>query len=87
MLGTFKIPGAIVSNLALNGYSTLADLVYLGHKDLETFYSSNIRQALNRDGANYSNKVIKRLNVLVWRASEMKRLNQNLLIDTNLTRD
>ena len=81
------MPRAIVSNISLISYSTLADLDYLGHKDLETFYSSNIRQALNRDGANYSNKVIKRLNVLVWRASEMKRLNQNLLIDTNLTRD
>ena len=42
---------------------------------------------MNRDGANYSNKVIKRLQGLVWRESDMKRLNHPLLIDTKLTRD
>ena len=76
-----------MSNLALNGYRTLADYAYFGHKDFEYFCSAKIRQALNRGGANYSNKFIKRLQGLVWRALEMKRLNQTLLINTNLTRD
>ena len=37
LLGPLQIPGAIVSNIALNGYSTLADLAYFGHKDFEDF--------------------------------------------------
>ena len=76
-----------MSNISLISYSTLADLDYFGHKDFEYLFSANIRQALNRFGANYSNKVIKRLQVLVWRASYMKRPNQPLLIKTNLSRD
>ena len=74
-------------NFALNGYSTLAELAYFGHKDFEYFCSAKIIQALNRGGAKYSDTVIKHLRGLVWRASEMKRLNQTLLINTNLTRD
>ena len=69
LLGPLQVPGAIVSNLALNGYITLADLDYFGHKDLEDFCSTKIRQALNPGGPKYSKKVIKRLQGLVWRAS------------------
>ena len=76
-----------MSNLALNGYRTLADYAYFGHKDFEYFCSAKIRQALNRGGANYSNKFIKRLQGLVWRSSEIKCLNQPLFIGTNLARD
>ena len=61
LLGPLKIPRAIVSNLALSGYSTLDDLAYFGHKEFEDLCSSKIKQALNRGGAKYSNKVIKRL--------------------------
>ena len=87
LLGSLKIPGAIVLNFALNGYSTLTDLAYFGHKDFEYFCSAKIIQALNRGDAKYSDNVIKDLQGLVWRASDMKRLNQTLLINTNLTRD
>ena len=76
-----------MDNIALNGYSTLADLDYFVHKNFEDFCSASIRQDLNCGGANYSNKVIKRLQGLVWRESDIKRLNQTLLIETNLTRD
>ena len=76
-----------MSNLALNGYLTLSDLDYLSHKEFEAFYSTNIIQDLNRGVANYSDKVIKLLQRLVWRASKMKRLNQPLLIKTNLIKD
>ena len=31
-LGPLQIPVAIVSNIAINGYSNLADLDYYGHK-------------------------------------------------------
>ena len=86
-LVTLHIPGYIVLNLALNVYSTLADLSYFGHKDFEDFCSAKVIQALNHGVANYNNHVIKRLQGLVWRALEMKRLNQTLLINTNLTRD
>ena len=41
---------------------------------------------MNRGGANYSDNVIKHLQGLVWKASEMKRLNQPVLIETNLSR-
>ena len=58
LMGSLQIPGAIVPNLALNGYSILADLAYFGHKYFEDFYSAKIRQALNCGGANYSDKVI-----------------------------
>ena len=81
-----QIPGAIVSNLALNGYSTLSELANFGHKDFEYFCSSKIRHALSHGGASYNDKVIKRLHGMVWRASKMKRLNQLLLINNNLTR-
>jgi len=87
LLGALQIPQPIIANLALNGYNTMADLAYFGHKDFEDYCHAKARQALNRGGANYSDKVIKRLQGLVWRASEMKRLNQPLLIDINLTRD
>ena len=76
-----------MDNIALNGYSTLADLDYFVHKNFEDFCSASIRQDLNRGGANYSNKVIKRLMGMVWIASEMKRLNQPLLINVNITRN
>ena len=36
-LGPLKIPGDIVSNIALNGYINLADLAYFDHKDFEDF--------------------------------------------------
>ena len=68
-------------------YSTLADLEYFGHKDFEYFCSSKIIQALNRGGSNYNAKVVKCLQGLVWKAPEMKGINQPLLISTNLTRD
>ena len=87
LLGPFQIPGSILSNLAINGYSTLDDLAYFGHKYFEYFCSVNIRQYLNRGGANYSDKVIKILQGMVWRASDMNRLNHPLLVNTNLTRD
>ena len=76
LLGPLKIPGDIVLNLALNGYSTLADLASFGHKDFEYFCSDKIRQYFKHGGANYIEKVIKRLQGLVWRSSEMKRLKQ-----------
>ena len=46
-----QIPRYIVLNIALNGYSTLADLAYFGQKDFKYFCSANIRQDLNRGGA------------------------------------
>ena len=76
-----------MSNISLNGYINLAELDYFGHKDFEDFCSVNIRQALNRGGANYSDNFIKHLQGLIWRASEINHLNQPLLIGTNLTRD
>ena len=87
LLVPFQTPRSIVLNLALNGYSNLAELAYFGHKEFEYFYSANIRQALNRGGANYIDKVIKRFHGLVWRESEIKRLNQLLLINTTITKD
>ena len=60
-MGPFKIPGDILFDLALNGYSTLAELVYFGHKDFEYLFSAKIIQALNRDFANYSDKGTKLL--------------------------
>ena len=57
------------------------------HKDFEDFCSANIRQAFNSGGYKYSDKIIKILQVMVWRASDMKRLNHPILIDTNITRD
>ena len=64
-----------MSNLALNIYITLNDLAYFSHKDLEDFCSANIIQDLNKGGANYIDKVIKRLQGLVWRSSETKSLD------------
>ena len=87
LLGPLQIPWAIVLNFSLNGYSTLADLLYFCHKDFEDFCSTKIIQALICGGTNYSDNVIKHLQGLVWRASEMKRLNQTLLMNNNLTRD
>ena len=51
------------------------------------FYHTKIRQAFDRGVANYINKVIKRLQGLVCRPSYMQRLNQPLLINTNIFRD
>ena len=68
LLGPLQIPGAIILNLAPNGYSTLDELLYFGHKDFEDFFSAKIRQALNHDGANYRNMFIKCLQELVWRS-------------------
>ena len=65
----------------------MADLDYFDHEDFGYFCFAKIRQVLNRGGANYSDNFIKRLQGLVWIASEMKHLNQPLLINTNLTRD
>ena len=76
-----------MSNIALNGYSNLDDLAYFGHKDFEDFCSTNIRQDLNCGGTNNRYKVIKHFQGMVWRASEIKRLKQPLLVDTNITRD
>ena len=76
-----------MSNISLNGYINLAGLDYFGRKDFEIFCSTKIRQALNRGGANYIDKVIKRFHGLVWRESEIKRLNQLLLINTTITKD
>ena len=87
MLGPLQIPGAIVFNFALNGYSTLDELAYFGHKYFEYFCAAKIIQALNCSGANYSDKVIKILYGLFWGASCIKRLNQPLIIDTILARD
>ena len=70
-----KIPRAIMSKLALNSYSTLADLDDFGHKEFEYFCSAKIRQDLYRGGTNYSDKFIKHLQGLVLRASEIKRIN------------
>ena len=42
---------------------------------------------MNCGGVNYINKVIKLSQGMVWRASEIKCLNQPLLINKNLTRD
>ena len=69
LLGPLQIPGDIVLKISLYGYSNLADLAYFGHKDFEYFCSANIRQALNRGDANYSDMFIKHLQGLVWRAS------------------
>ena len=82
-----QIPVAIVANIELNGYIALDDLVYFDHSDVEDFCSARIIKALNFGGANYSNTFIKRLQVLVWRASEMKRLDQTLVINVNVTWD
>ena len=87
LLGPLQIPRNILSNLALNGYSTLSELAYFGHNYFEEFCPAKIIQALNRDGNNYINKFIKSLQGLVWIESDIKRLHQPLLIDTNITRD
>ena len=52
LLGPLQIPRAIVSNRALNSYSTLDDLDYFGYKYFEDFCSAKIRHALKRGGAN-----------------------------------
>ena len=62
-------------------------MAYFGHKDFEHFCLAKIIQALNRGVANYRDKVIKLLQELVWIVSDMKSLNQPLLINTNLTID
>ena len=87
LLGPLKIPRAIVLNLVLNRCSTLDDLSSLGKKDFKHFCSANIRQALNRGGANYSNRVIKHLHGMVCRSLAMKRLKHPLLININLKMD
>ena len=69
LLVPLQISGSLVFNLALNGYSNLANLDYFGHKDFEDFCSAKIIQALDHSGANYSYKFIKHLQVIVWRAS------------------
>ena len=43
LLGPLQTPAAIVSNIALNGYTTLAYLAYFVHKEFEYFCYSNIR--------------------------------------------
>ena len=69
LLVPFQIPGDIFSSIALKGYSTLADLDYFCHKNIEDYCSAKIIQALDHSGANYSYKFIKHLQVIVWRAS------------------
>ena len=73
----------IVTDIHENGYSKLEDLAYFWHKEIVENCNNNFFQTILQGGDNYSDRTMKHLQGLVWRASETKQLNIGFLIKYN----
>jgi len=85
LLDELKFTQAVVDNLTENGYLVFSELADWGHKAVGKYCGRKQATPLNRGGCNYGDKTIKRLQGLVWQATELKRLNRNVLLDSNTT--